>query len=132
MSPKRGGVGSVIYIESDNAVSREMPAWMCDRATCAELTKGKAQVSIAALVELRTFLSTIAASEEVLSNSPVEVRVDEINNAEVVATDIDVRRHARQRRGGTCGGSNSRAGSSAGGSASRGAGSGTKRRRKRR
>ena len=55
---RRGRRGAeVIDVEVRAGVSRELPAWMSDEAACAAMSVGPAQVSVAALNELRAVLS---------------------------------------------------------------------------
>ena len=64
----RGG-REILYLEARAGISRELPAWMCDAAVCAAIVAGPAQVSIAALIELRAVLTARAVDSAHLSPS---------------------------------------------------------------
>ena len=55
---RRGRRGAeVIDVQIKSGVSREVPAWMTDEATCAAMSQGLPQVTVAALLDLRVVLS---------------------------------------------------------------------------
>src|SRR5690242_19874633 len=59
---RQGRAGrQILYIEVRPGLSREVPAWMCDGATCATITSGSAQIALAGLIELRTVLDRCSA-----------------------------------------------------------------------
>jgi hypothetical protein len=51
----------ILYIEVRPGLSREIPAWMCDNASCAAITSGTAQIAVAGLIELRAVLGRRSA-----------------------------------------------------------------------
>ena len=70
---RRGTRGTeVIDVEVQPGVSRELPAWMTDEAACAGMSLGPAQVSVAALNELRTVLSQHSTPSSRLESSDGE------------------------------------------------------------
>ncbi len=67
---RRGRRGTeVIDVEVRPGVSRELPAWMADEAACAAMSLGPAQVSAAALNELRAVLSQCSTESPLLESS---------------------------------------------------------------
>ena len=58
----------VIDVEVQPGVSRELPAWMTDEVACAGMSLGPAQVSVAALNELRAVLSQHSTSSSLLES----------------------------------------------------------------
>lgn len=67
---RRGRRGTeVLDVEVRPGVSRELPAWMTDEAACAAMSSGPAQVSVAALNELRAVLSQPSAPSSLLESS---------------------------------------------------------------
>jgi len=67
---RRGRRGTeVIDVEVRPGVSRELPAWMSDEAACAVMSLGPAQVSVAALNELRTVLTQRSTPSSLLESS---------------------------------------------------------------
>ena len=50
------GGAAVVHVEASGTISRELPAWMVDGSICGGMELGPAQVSIAALNELRRAL----------------------------------------------------------------------------
>jgi hypothetical protein len=59
----------VVHLETRNGLSRELPAWMCDEALCAALSRGAAQVTVEAFLELRGVLSAVDPRAELSSKS---------------------------------------------------------------
>jgi hypothetical protein len=56
---RQGRAGrQILYIEVQPGLSREIPAWMCDAAACAEVSCGSPRLAIAALTELRAVLDS--------------------------------------------------------------------------
>ena len=67
---QRGRRGTaVIDVEVRPGVSRELPAWMSDEATCAAMSLGPAQVSVAALNQLRAVLSPCSTPSPLLESA---------------------------------------------------------------
>ena len=67
---RRGRRGTeVIDVEVRPGVSRELPAWMSDQAACAAMSVGPAQVSVAALNELRAVLTQRSTPASLLESS---------------------------------------------------------------
>lgn len=97
----RDGV-DVVHLETRNGLSRELPAWMCDEAHCATLSRGAAQVSVEALIELRGVLSTVDLRAELSSKS--STKEDATNEAESeqksAAGGAVSKRESRAREGG--------------------------------
>ncbi len=70
---RRGRRGTeIIDVEVQPGVSRELPAWMTDEAACAGMSVGSAQVSVAALTELRAVLSSPSTTSSLLESSDGE------------------------------------------------------------
>src|SRR5436305_13072546 len=56
---RQGRAGrQILYIEVQPGLSREVPAWMCDTAACAEVSCGSPRLAIAALTEPRAVLDS--------------------------------------------------------------------------
>ena len=67
---RRGRRGTeVLDVEVRPGVSRELPAWMTDETACAAMSSGPAQVSVAALDELRAVLSQPSTPSSLLESS---------------------------------------------------------------
>ena len=70
---RRGRRGTEVFdVEVQPGVSRELPAWMTDEAACAGMSLGPAQVSVAALNELRAVLSQHSTPTSFLESSDGE------------------------------------------------------------
>jgi len=51
------GANETVHVEIRVGVWRELPAWMTEASTCAAMSLGPPQLSVAALTELRAVLS---------------------------------------------------------------------------
>ena len=52
----------VIHVDTDEKVSRELPAWMVDASICQQMELGSPQLSIAALRQLREVIKHPASA----------------------------------------------------------------------
>ena len=66
----RDGADLLLVAERDGTL-RELPAWMCDEAACAEMTPGPPMVAVTALSELALVLGGLAAMEDSPASSGV-------------------------------------------------------------
>lgn len=55
----------LLLVAERHGLLRELPAWMCDEATCAAMTLGPPMVCTAALSELAYVLASLAATRSV-------------------------------------------------------------------
>ena len=61
--------GIVLLVEGDLHISRRLPMWMCDPATCRSMTLGPPQVRVDALAELSEVLASLLPDRAAPSSS---------------------------------------------------------------
>ena len=92
----------MIHIEARAGMSREMPAWMCDEAACAAMSRGEPLAEVAALIELREVLTArgIDSSSKVRADSSAkEEHAHDKEIEDLKATGVTVSDKTKQRRG---------------------------------